>query len=54
MLHLSTAAMEEELVSHSFVIFLCKFQDQAGWGLGQLDLVGAIPAHGRGLELDDL
>ena len=27
---------------------------QAEWGLGQPDLVGGIPAHGKGLELDDL
>lgn len=28
--------------------------DQVGWGLDQLDLVGEIPVHGMGLELDDL
>lgn len=54
MLHLSTAAMEEELISHSFVMFLCKVQDQNGWGLRQPDLVGGIPVHGGGLEPDDL
>lgn len=54
MLCLSTAATEEELVSHSFVIFLCKVQDQVGWGLGQPDPVGGIPAHSSGLEPNDL
>jgi len=29
-------------------------QGQAGWGPGQPDLVGGSPAHGRGLEQDDL
>ena len=29
-------------------------QDQVGRGPGKPDLVGGIPAHGRGLELDDL
>ena len=29
-------------------------QGQAGWGLGRPDLVGDVPAHGRGLELDGL
>lgn len=27
---------------------------QVVWGLGQTDLVGGNPAHGRGMELDDL
>ena len=29
-------------------------QGQAGWGFGQPGLVGGVPAHGRGLEVDDL
>jgi len=27
---------------------------QVGWGPGQPALVGSSPAHGRGLEMDDL
>ena len=27
---------------------------QAGWGLEQPGLVEGVPAHGRGLKLDDL
>ena len=29
-------------------------QGQVGWGLGQPELVGGSPDHGRQLELDDL
>ncbi|GAB0193696.1 hypothetical protein GRJ2_001834900 [Grus japonensis] len=29
-------------------------QGQVGWGFGQPGLVAGVPAHGRGLELDDL
>jgi len=29
-------------------------QGQAGWDLGQPDLMAGNSAHGRGLELDDL
>jgi len=29
-------------------------QSHVGWGIGQSDLVGSNPSHGRGLELDDL
>jgi len=29
-------------------------QGQAGWGFEQLGPVEGVPAHGRGLELDDL
>ena len=29
-------------------------QGQAGWGPGQPDLVGGVPAHGGGVELNDL
>ena len=29
-------------------------QGQAGWGFGQADLVEGVPAHGRGVWLDDL
>ena len=29
-------------------------QGQAGWGFEQPGLVEGVPAHGRGLELDDL
>ena len=29
-------------------------QGQAGWGFGQPGLVGGVPAHGKGLELDEL
>lgn len=28
-------------------------QGPLGWGLGQLDLLGGNPVHGRGLELDN-
>lgn len=30
------------------------FQGQAGWDFDQPGIVGSIPVHGRGLELDDL
>jgi len=30
-------------------IFPGGFQDHTGWGLGQADLVGGNPAHGRGV-----
>lgn len=29
-------------------------QGQAGWGFGEMDLVGGIPARGRGLEAGGL
>lgn len=30
------------------------FQGQFRWGFEQPTLVGSVPAHGRGLEADDL
>ena len=33
---------------------LFSLQGQVGWGIEQPGLVGDVPAHDRGLELDDL
>ena len=34
--------------------FLESVEGQAGWGLGQPDLMKDVPAHGKGVELDAL
>lgn len=28
-------------------------QDQANWGFGKPDVLGSVPAHSRGLKLED-
>lgn len=44
-----------EVLSCSYLAFTCfSFQGHVGGGLEQRGLVEGGPAHGRGMELDDL